>query len=287
MGTRAKAVSTDPIDPPTSPADMRRFLKAVDNHFDTQEIIIRTTGYQAEVTARGGNSVQQWSNLRHAGHPVAIRARARLHESIVDRLLNRESRASAGTRPAAVVIIGSPGAGKTSVAVPVARARLGVEFSRVNPDDVKELLPEYEGWNAPALHEESSDLAELRVEPQALNRRYNIIYDVTGRNARKLEGAIERFQAYGYSVSLLFVDLPPWKAAWRSWERFQANPFGSDPSKPPGRFVPPQYVYRHVANRPAKTFEALKHSKLLTGCCHFDVDVPRGSEPKVLFRKGW
>jgi zeta toxin len=287
MAKRATAASTGPIRAPTTRADIARFLKAVDNHFDVQEIVIRTTGYQAEVTARGGKTVMQWSNLRHAGHPAAIRTRTRLHEGILDNLLRPDSRAPAGTPPIATIIIGPPGAGKTSIVVPLARSRLGVEFSSVNPDDVKELLPEYEGWNAPALHEESADVAELRIEPQALNRRYNIIYDVTGRSARKVEGAIERFQAYGYRVYLLFADLPAWKAAWRSWDRFQVNPFGSDPALPPGRFVPPRYVYEYVGDRPGKTFDSLKESRLLSGSCRWDVDVPIGRPPRIVYRKSW
>src|SRR5215217_7128205 len=105
MAKRA-AASTERIQPPTGPAGIRRFLNAVDNHFDTQEIVIRTSGYQAEVTARGGKTVMQWSNLRHAGHPVAIRERTKLHDAIIDLLLKPGSRATAGSTPVAVIIIG-------------------------------------------------------------------------------------------------------------------------------------------------------------------------------------
>ena len=200
------------IEPCKSFADIDRFLADVEAHPDTEEILIRRTGYIAEVIERGGTDVKQWSNLRHGGHAYTQKLRSQLHEQIREELLMPGAKMARGNKPIVSIIIGPPGAGKSSIAVPYVMKRFGIEYSSVNPDDVKIRLPEYEGWNADALHEESSDVAEKNVETHATNRRHNIIYDIVGRTQTKVERAIGDFYDLGYSVYVILTDLPSWKA---------------------------------------------------------------------------
>lgn len=274
------------IRPCSGPGDINRFLKDVARHIDIQEIQMRRAGYEAEVEARGGKQMTQWSNLRHAGHSTAQKLRIKLHNRIRAKLLGSNAKAVDGQPPIAVIILGPPGSGKTSVAVPLAKRIFGVQFSSVNPDDVKEMLPEYEGWNADALHEESSDLAERDIARHAVYRRHNIIYDIVGKTEDKVRAEIENLDDLGYRVFVMLTDLAPWKAAGRAWERFQENPFRRTHSRPPSRFVPPEYVYRAVGYNPRRTFNAIKNHRLVRGYCRLNVDVPRGSNPRIIERRG-
>jgi hypothetical protein len=272
----------------TGDSDIKRFLKLVDSHPDTREIVFRMSGYEAEVKARGGTSVLQWSNLRHNGHPLFIKQREALHIEILKKLLTPVSRAHSA-KPVAVITVGLPGSGKTSGAVKAAKKKLGIEFASINPDDVKELLDEYEGWNAAALHEESSDLAELRLERDAKVRRHNVIYDITGRDAGKVERAIKGFHSYGYRIFLLLADVPASQAANRVWHRFQENAFNRnrtvDPSKF-GRYVPPRLAYE-MGDSPRKTFQKLKTNACVEAYCMFNTDVPMGKSAIIIESKGW
>jgi hypothetical protein len=250
----------------------------VERHVDILEISMRKAGYVAEVKARGGRNITQWSNLRHAGHETAQLLRVRLHDRIRAKLLDSRAKAAPGQKPIVVIILGPPGSGKTTLAVPFAKKRFRTQFNSVNPDDVKELLPEYEGWNADALHEESSDLAELDIQRHAANRRHNIIYDIVGKTSSKVVRAIENFDALGYRVFVILTDLPSC--------RFQSNPLGRDPDRPAGRFVPPTYVHETVGNSPLKTFQEVKRHPLVSGYCRLNVDVPANSKPTIVEKKG-
>jgi hypothetical protein len=272
-----------PVIEPCDAADqIDRFLADVEAHPDTEEILIRRTGYIAEVVARGGTDVKQWSNLRHAGHAYTQKLRSQLHEQIREELLKPDAKMARGTKPIATIVIGPPAAGKTSTAVPYVMKKFGVHYSSINPDDVKIKLPEYEGWNADALHEESSDVAEKNIETHAVNRRHNIILDIVGRTREKVERSIGEFHDLGYSVYVVLADIPSWKAANRAWNRFQKNPLWRDRTLDPGRFVPPHFVQNVVGSTPIATFAIVKHDRRISGFCHMNVDVPEGELPIIV-----
>jgi len=154
---------------------------------------------------------------------------------------------------------------------------------------VKEQFPEYEGWNASALHEESSYVSEAMIKTQATNSRCHLIYDITGRKSDKVRTAIEELSDYGYGVYLLLMDLPPWQAICRVWQRFQKNPFGRiDPTKPGGRYVDLRYVYKEVGDHPRLTYQLLKNHKAVKGYCRVDAAKPESRQPCIASHgKGW
>jgi predicted ABC-type ATPase len=272
---------------PMNDADVPRFLAETAKHRDSIEYRIRVTGLLAEVTARGARAVTQWSQLRHGSVSHDSKKRRELHLGIVDTLLVEESKCD-GESPQAVILLGPPGAGKTSIGVPLANDTRKVVFSSVNPDDVKERLPEYEGWNASALHEESSFVSESMTKTTAITDRYNIIYDITGKRHDKVKGAIEELDYYGYDVHLVLIQLAPWQAVCRVWRRFQENPFGrTDGDRIGSRYVDPNYVYNVVKDFPEKTFNALKNHPAIRGYCCVDSAASMPGNLHILQRKGW
>jgi hypothetical protein len=273
------------IDPPADASDLDRFLGQVAKHPDSIELRHRMSGFEAEVQSRGVEDVTKWSSLRHCWDKKFADYRLKVHKKIMAVLLQKGSRAVDPNRPVAAVLIGPPASGKTTVGLEMAQNRLGVQFSPVNPDDVKQLMPEYEGWNSTPLHDESAIVAENDLKEQAQRSRYNVVYDIVGRDTEKVVRAIKRFDGWGYDVFCVFTELPAWQAAGRAWERFQVNPFGRKKKGKPTRYVPPDYV-ASIGDSCHITFEAIKDLKPVKGYCHLDVSGPKGTV-RTVDSKNW
>lgn len=193
--------------------------------------------------------------------------RQRLHQAIVASMLNPKAQAEPGVKPHVVILMGCPGAGKTTTLAPIAK-EYGVEFTTVNADDVKAKLPEYEGSNAGLVHEESSDIAEGQLFPQAMQARHHLVMDITGANGKKVKAMVEQFHNHGYEISIAYAHLPAWKAATRVVDRFRKN----------GRFVPPTYVVNKVDGNPEETYNDLKNDPRVSHWRRYNNDVTKGTE---------
>jgi hypothetical protein len=274
-----------PVSPPTGDIDMTRFLNDVDRHEDTLEVQMRYAALFEEVRQRGGTAVEQWSVLLYGSRRGLHKARRALHDRIMEELVVDDARSPMG-QPFVVVLLGPPAAGKTSRGVPLAKERHNVGFVSASADAVKERLPEYQGWNSAALHEESTSVAR-EVRDIAIAQRMNVLYEITGSHVESVKQGITNFAALGYQVSLLLMDLAPWRAAWASWERFESNPFGINPNRAPGQYVPPKLVYNSIGERPRKTFDQLKDHPNVSRYCRVDATSPLGQEPQIVETNGW
>ncbi|MGM9556537.1 MAG: zeta toxin family protein [Oscillospiraceae bacterium] len=142
------------------------------------------------------------------------------------------------------IVLGLPGSGKSSVYT----ERISQEHGSrvVDTDDYRSYIPEYNGRNAGVVHEEASAIKK-RVLAQALENGDNIILSIIGDNAQKLEGEIEKFRRYGYSVHLHLNELPNNKAMARAIGRA----FPEDGSQ--GRYVSPEIIAGY-ADKPTQTY---------------------------------
>lgn len=265
------------IKPPKNEADVERFLLEVESHADYVEVEERLSAFGTDPQRLMFWSVEQY---RSASGRWSV-GRRKLHRDIVRRVLETGNVAGAGERPQAVILIGPPGAGKTKAGVPLAKA-MGVQFTVINADDVKELLPEYEGWNAALVHEESSWLAEEMIYFLALMQRRHVLLDLTGTNQEKIGQMAVDMSADNYDVHIIFVDLPAWQSVGRAWTRFQTNPLNRLPGVVFGRFVPPRYVYNVVDGKPALTYEYLKGLQAVKSWRRISTDVPPDAPPILL-----
>jgi predicted ABC-type ATPase len=100
----------------------------------------------------------------------------------------------------AVFLMGSPAAGKTTLS----RKMYGESFVRVDPDAVKEHLPEYDPKAPMHVHEESSYLAK-EILARAVRKGCHFIKDGTGANASKMVDQIAAAKAAGYTVVLNYI----------------------------------------------------------------------------------
>lgn len=192
-----------------------------------------------------------------------------VHQPIIDKFLNPNAAVPIGQKPKLVMVIGPPGAGKSSIGMEAAK-ELADDYTLANPDDVRAELPEHNGWNAPNTHNEACWIAK-QIRYAAQKQRHNLLYDSTGQMADRMLQMAQEFNDKGYDVHVVHVGVPPHVAAYRTAKRFMDNPFGKvDPNSPPSRFVPPNYVYHEVGAKPDRTYEELKKSKFVTGGVSFD-----------------
>ena len=206
--------------------------------------------------------------------------RSDLHDKIAKTMLPEDTRAIAGQRPVAVLLIGPPGAGKSSAGQPIIDS-LGVKFALVNNDDVKTVLPEYRGWNAAMVHEESAMIVEDMVLPQAIYDQKNVVVDGVGNSSKKMIELANKMHMNGYDVNVVHVTIPTEQTVARAWGRFAGSAFKHHHAEP-GRYVPIDYVAHSVGQNPTRTYADLKKSGYVHSWASYSNDVPRGTKPKLL-----
>ncbi len=296
------AKATPKIEHPQSPEDVDRFIDQVRETPVYKSVVAKMQALGMD--SPGGNNTL-WSVGKHAKGDIlgALKAhgaeaydhiewtpeRKALHGEIINSMLNPHAKAKPGERPKVVILMGPPGSGKTMAGQPQA-AKLGVEFTTVNADDIKAKLPEYEGWNAGAVHEESALLAEGPLQNKAMEQRHNMLMDLTGGNTAKMEKMADGFHQDGYDVHIISIALPAFKSTGRAWDRFAKNAFGhADPTgktQELGRFVPPNYVNDSIDGKPEKTYNSLKQEPFVKSHIAISTDVPRGEKPRVIDQGG-
>ena len=141
---------------------------------------------------------------------------------------------------------GGPAAGKSTatgnpnLGIPNTEAGKGkIEAVLVNPDEVKDMIPEYvagknAGDKAAAnnVHEESSIIAK-EILSDALKSGKDVVLDGTGdTSVRSVSGKIEAARAAGYNVKATYVTCPTDVAVQRNENRFLTT----------GRYVQQQVV---------------------------------------------
>ena len=217
-----------------------------------------------------------------AGRFKFTEERQALHQEIIDHTLTEETKAKYNERPVAVLLIGPPGAGKSSAGNPIIND-LGVNFATVNNDEVKGALPEYKGWNAAMVHEESAKIVEDMMMPKAMKEQHHMIVDGVGNTAAKMLKIAKELKDENYEIHLVHVTIPTEKTVNRAWDRFAKSAF-RDSHEGPGRYVPVDYVAKNVDQRPTETYKALKESGLVDTWSSYSNDVPRGTKPLPLDR---
>lgn len=184
--------------------------------------------------------------------------RKKLHEQIYAKFLDHVPTVPENQKPTAIVTMGGPAAGKTTLVKHV-QSNFN-DFAVVNPDDVKEHLPEYQkGINlgekdgktvsardaAFLVHNESSDVAQ-DIQKLAMEQRKNIILDGTGKNVEKYRKKIADLKAAGYHVQVIMPHVDMNEAISRVEQRAEKT----------GRYVPEEIV-RHAHTRIPSNFEAI------------------------------
>lgn len=165
----------------------------------------------------------------------------------------------------AVIVIGAPGAGKSSAAEPLART---LRAAIIDADDAKKIIPEFgDGIGAAAVHDESSELA-ARVYGRLAARGDNMILPKVGDNAERIRQFADDLRAEGYRVSLLHYDVDP-DTAYRRMVRRALDT---------NRVIGSDYA-KAVDGKPRENYYILSGEDRFDETAQLDGNQPRGTEP--------
>ncbi len=168
----------------------------------------------------------------------------------------------------AVILLGPPASGKSSLANPIAR---DLRAMIIDPDEVKKALPEYQdGIGAHAVHEESSHISK-EIRDDALEQGANLLLPKVGDKAGSIQALTRLLKENGYDVEITLMQVDYKEVRNRMYGRFLET----------GRFVPPSYL-KSVGNKPSETFEVLKKKGVANGYSKVDNNAPKDQDPEIL-----
>lgn len=205
-----------------------------------------------------------WDPKAKGGKGDFTTERLQLHDSIAKRTLNPEAKAKPGEKPQVCFVIGPPASGKSTVGRPAGYKLMGMSPDRVtvlDPDEIKTELPEYRGWNAALVHDESAEVFD-RILEKAVRDKHHCMFDTTGRDANFMLKMVNHFHKRGYDVSVVNNAVNSETAAFRAVRRFVGGAFNRDttPARM-GRYVPVDFVYHGVDGKPDRVYRTLKSDK--------------------------
>ncbi len=113
--------------------------------------------------------------------------------------------------PVSVFMAGSPGAGKTEFSKRLIE-KFGRNVVRIDADDVRDMLPQYNGGNS-YVFQGAVSLGMEKLYDYALKKRFNIVVDGTLKNYEKSKSNIDRSLKRGRKVEVFYLYQEP-EIAW-------------------------------------------------------------------------
>lgn len=242
-------------------------------HPDVQAAVARMTEIEETHTRPGYNS-DEWHQGRvyefEEGPIEGTGAAMARWEADAETLASRETGTiseGVGRDRRAVIVIGPPAAGKSTIANEIA---LSYRAAILDADEIKKTLPEYQrGVGASAVHEESSLLADA-LGVTMRERGTNLVIPKVGGGEGSIARQIDQLRAAGYEVSLVNMAVEPDEVFRRMIGRFVAT----------GRIIPPEYLAM-VGSSPSNTFRSLKQKGAADGYAEIENSGPIDAIPEV------
>ncbi len=190
------------------------------------------------------------------GRPSEERVRD-VHDPIMREALDKVLPVAPGEQKIAIMTMGGPGSGKSAMMAGTDEK----QFVHVDPDAVREHLPEYKAGlaasyrgSAAKTHEEASYVAK-QIKAQAIAEGKHLLIDGTGKNGPKMVKEIAALKAAGYTVHVNMAHLT---AA-------QAEPRVAARAEKTGRDVPRDMMkdaYDKIPKNVASVMKAADHFKM-------------------------
>jgi predicted ABC-type ATPase len=198
--------------------------------------------------------------------------REELHQTIINHIMKNVECIAEVERPVAILTGGPPGSGKSRYIrdnFPWATISLSKGVLHIDADYIRGMLPEYEGWNASATHEETSDIVNKLLDNLGTPCKTDIVYDGTMSNMKKYSKLVERLKGMGYLVFFIFMEVSSPNVTFkRVKERYVKG----------GRWVPPEVV-RDAHAKADVTFLAL--TSMADGYMKVDGESPEDEEGNI------
>lgn len=199
--------------------------------------------------------------------------RDKLHYKIISSILSPERIKAAtpaeGGAPTFTVLGGRGGSGKSWFEGNVYDAEKAIVL---DADHIKSMLPEYEGWNAAQVHEESGDIFD-EITSMCAKLGLNVVHDKTMKTAKSALNDLNKFKELGYRTEAHYMHLPRQEAAKRAVSRFLGKT---------QRYVPVDVVLANTSNE--ATFDEVR--KIVDKWSFRDNNVPQGSDPILISESG-
>jgi predicted kinase len=173
-----------------------------------------------------------------------------------------------GEKPKLIMLGGRGGSGKSWFEGKVYDPKKAIVL---DADKIKQELPEYEGWNAKQVHEESSDILEQMLTI-AKERGLNVVLDATMKTAKSAIRKVDAFKGAGYEIEAHYMHLPRQEAAKRAVSRFMGKT---------KRYVPVNVVLENTTNE--ESFDIIKG--MADRWSFRDNNVPQGNDPILISEK--
>jgi predicted kinase len=137
--------------------------------------------------------------------------RHRFHRTIMEAISKPRSRPSGEEQPIFRLVIGHPGAGKSTLIRQMPDAD---HFTIVTLERIMTFFPEYTRETVLTLYMEAQDLLRAIVI-DLVQRRENFMLESLGYDEENLSRIVKEIKARGYRTELIFVDVPLLEAAKR------------------------------------------------------------------------
>ncbi|MBO7714388.1 MAG: zeta toxin family protein [Methanobrevibacter sp.] len=209
------------------------------------------------------------------GNRKYTKERRALHKKILGKIMENAQNAKPkdGEAPTFTILGGRGGSGKSKLE---GLAYDPKKVIKLDADEIKNMLPEYKGYNAWEVHEESSDIVK-RALSIAKQKGLNVVLDGTMSGFSSAEKKIKDFESAGYNIDGFYMHLPREISAKRGLSRFM----GKDGSGS-GRYVP-LGVMLNMKNNEENFQKLLPHFRRWA---MWDNNVKMGEEPKLV-QKSW
>lgn len=156
------------------------------------------------------------------------------------------------SQPIAILMGGSPASGKSTFLKKYAPYLLKTEILKIDADEIRAKLPEYQGFNATQTHLETKDIVNTLLSDRNIGIPclFDVIYDGTMNSTKSYIPLINLLKSLGYKVFIVYIDkVPKDVVVKRSIERYKRS----------GRFVPLE-VIDDFFEKGTEALEKLKNS---------------------------
>lgn len=201
------------------------------------------------------NKIPQTKDLNVDEKGEYTQKRKKLHENIKAELRAGLKCKATFEQPIAILMGGVPGSGKTTWLKKYAPNLTKEKIFKIDADEIRSKLPEYQGWNSKATHKETQDIYKSLIKELCEGKpcRFDMIWDGTMNKAQNYLPLIADLKHLEYQVYMIYVKVPWDVSRKRSLERY-AKAVGR---REKGRYVPMEVIDEANQNG-AKAFEDIK-----------------------------
>jgi len=170
---------------------------------------------------------------------------AKKHRTEIARRLTDPSVFIPEANPVSVFMAGSPGAGKTEASIELLKLKGadGAKVLRIDPDELREKLPGYNGENSWLFQRAVIPIVE-RIHDLALKQEQSFLLDGTLSSYGVAERNTRRSLEHGRTVQILYVYQDPQQA----WKFVRARETAEGRRIQPEDFVRQYFAARDVVN---------------------------------------